>query len=859
MDNQASPGLQHFKNYVGIKFQLYNSLFTSLPFHRIEKTGILLSLFVNICEEGFKKKLSPTEIIDEFFQKHTSFTSKNEQLDLLFRFTQFVERQVVLFDALEDAAFLHVHDTGGAGTLKQLELEVVQNNKAEALAKKLEDFSIELVLTAHPTQFYPGSVLGIINDLSKALKENNASLINMYLQQLGKTPFFKKEKPTPYDEALSLLWYLENVFFAAAGKILSFLTTQFPDAVHQDNPIIKMGFWPGGDRDGNPFVNSEITLKVADALRGGVIKCYYLEIRRLRRRLTFKKVDVLLAELEKQLYNNIFIPGNRTRISKKEILDVLSTVRQTLIYEHNGLFLYLVDSLINKLHVFGLHFASLDIRQDSSIHKKVFEALAEDGSILPAGYAKLSDEKKIEFLTKNTVAIPAKDYNDPIINDTFESIRAIKLIQEYNGEPGCNRYIISHSSSALNVLEVYALFIICGWKKDELNVDIVPLIETIDDLKNAATIARTLYNNEDYRKHLKRRNNRQTIMLGFSDGTKDGGYLMGNWSIYKTKEDLTAVSKEYGIDVVFFDGRGGPPARGGGKTHKFYASMGKNIANKEIQLTIQGQTVSSNFGTVDSAQYNIEQLIHAGITNDLFSNKYITLEEKEEALLQELADESYNAYVALKNHPDFVDYLTHISPLQFYGKTNIGSRPSKRGASEKLNLEDLRAIPFVGAWSQLKQNVTGYYGVGAALQKMDKDKKFGQLKQLYQESLFFKTLIDNCEMAMKKCFFPLTEYLSKDEKYGEIWNMIYKEYLITEKYLFKLSGKNELMAEYAVEQISISMREKIVLPLVTIQQFAIASIREMDKQLIANELKDTYEKLAMRCSFGIINAGRNSA
>lgn len=859
MDNQSSRGLQHFKNYVGIKFQLYNSLFTSLPFHRIEKTGILLSLFVNICEEGFKRKLSPIEIIEEFFQKHTSFTSRSEKLDLLFRFTQFVERQVVLFDALEDAAFLHVHDTGGAGTLKQLELEVIQSNKIEALTKKLEDFSIELVLTAHPTQFYPGSVLGIINDLSKALKENNAAQINMYLQQLGKTPFFKKEKPTPYDEALSLLWYLENVFFAAAGRILSFLRNQFPDSVHEYNPIIKMGFWPGGDRDGNPFVNSEITLKVADALRGGIIKCYYLEIRKLRRRLTFKKVDVLLADLENQLYDNIFIPGNRTRLTKEEILAVLNTVRETLIYQHSGLFLYLVDTLINKIHVFGLHFASLDIRQDSSIHKKVFQALVEDGHVLPADYLKLTEEKKMEFLTGNTKVLDAKDYNDPIINDTLESIKAIKLIQEYNGEPGCNRYIISHSSSALNVLEVYGLFILCGWKKEELKVDIVPLIETIDDLRNAASIVRTLYEDKEYRKHLKRRNNRQVIMLGFSDGTKDGGYLMGNWSIYKTKEELTAVSKEYGIDVIFFDGRGGPPARGGGKTHKFYASMGKNIANKEIQLTIQGQTVSSNFGTIDAAQYNIEQLIHAGITNDLFSNRHITLQEEEEQLLQKLAEESFNAYVALKNHPDFVDYLTHISPLQFYGKTNIGSRPSKRGASDKLNLEDLRAIPFVGAWSQLKQNVTGYYGVGTAMEKLDKKGKFNRLKTLYQNSLFFKTLIDNCEMAMKKCFFPLTEYLSKDEKYGEIWNMIYKEYLLTEKFLFKLNGKNELMAEYAVEQLSISMREKIVLPLVTIQQFAIANIRGIEKELVTNDLKDTYEKLAMRCSFGIINAGRNSA
>ena len=859
MDNQASRGLQHFKNYVGIKFQLYNSLFTSLPFHRIEKTGILLSLFVNICEEGYKKKLSPTEIIKEFFTKHTSFTSQADQIDLLFRFTQFVERQVVLFDALEDAAFIHVHDTGGAGSLKQLELEVIQKNKETELAKKLEDFSIELVLTAHPTQFYPGSVLGIINDLSKSLSENNAAQINMYLQQLGKTPFFKKEKPTPYDEALSLIWYLENVFFAAAGRILSFLKNQFPDAVHENNPIIKMGFWPGGDRDGNPFVNTEITLKVADALRGGIIKCYYLEIRKLRRRLTFKGVDVLLAELEKQLYNNIFIPGNRTRLTKKEIIDVLNTIRQTLIYQHNGLFLYLVDSLINKINVFGLHFASIDIRQDSSIHKKVYQVLASSGNILPADYSKLSEEKKIDFLTTNNEVLGEKDYKDPVINDTLESIKSIKLIQEYNGEQGCNRYIISHSSCALNVLEVYGLFILCGWKKEEMNVDIVPLIETIDDLQNAAAPVKALYQNEAYREHLKRRNNRQIIMLGFSDGTKDGGYLMGNWSIYKTKEELTAVSKEYNINVVFFDGRGGPPARGGGKTHKFYASMGKNISNKEIQLTIQGQTVSSNFGTIDAAQYNIEQLIHAGISNDLFSNKSITLEKEEETLLQELADESFNSYTALKNHPDFMDYLIHISPLKFYSETNIGSRPAKRGGGGKINLEDLRAIPFVGAWSQLKQNVTGYYGVGAALQKMEKEGKMNQLKTLYQNSLFFKTLIDNCEMAMKKCFFPLTGYLSKDEKYGEIWNMIYQEYVNTEKYLFQLSGKNELMAEYAIEQQSIGMREKIVLPLVTIQQFAIANIREIEKELVTNTVKDTYEKLAMRCSFGIINAGRNSA
>jgi len=196
--------------------------------------------------------------------------------------------------------------------------------------------------------------------------------------------------------------------------------------------------------------------------------------------------------------------------------------------------------------------------------------------------------------------------------------------------------------------------------------------------------------------------------------------------------------------------------------------------------------------------------------------------------------------------------------LKFYSETNIGSRPTKRKKG-KMNMEDLRAIPFVGSWAQIKQNVTGYYGVGTALQKMEERGKLGQIKKMYQNSLFFKTLIDNCEMAMKKCFFPLTEYLSKDNKFSEIWNMIYEEYEITKKYLFKLTGHNELMAEYPVEQLSVSMREKMILPLVTIQQFAMANIREIEEEQVRDPLKETYQKLAMRCSFGIINAGRNSA
>lgn len=859
MSINLSTELSKFNNEVGIRYQLYNSLFTSLPFHRIEKTGILLSLLQSNCEDGYKRRMSPTEIITDFFKRHTSYTAEEQQLDLLFRFVQYVERQVVLFDALEDAAFSKLNDMKGAGTLKQLETEVRGHDKSLQLQKKLKDFSVRLVLTAHPTQFYPGSVLGIINDLSKAIAENNLNLINTYLQQLGKTQFFKKQKPTPFDEAVSLIWYLENVFYPASGRIVNTLKAQFQDAMDPDRPVIKMGFWPGGDRDGNPFVTSDITLQVAEALRGSIIKCYYLDIRRLRRRLTFEGVENKLQELERKLYNNIFIPGQTTALDSAEILQTLGHIRENILYNHNGLFLNMVDGLINRVQLFGLHFASLDIRQDSAVHEKVIAALSVYAGLPQGAYAEMDEGERIAWLQSISSAIEVPEQAEAIVKDTIASVKAIKQIQEKNGKPGCERYIISQCNSEADILEVMTLFVFGGWKKGSISVDIVPLFETVGDLKNAARVMQSLYGFEPYRDHLRKRGNRQTVMLGFSDGTKDGGYLMANFSIYQAKKELTAISAKFGIDVVFFDGRGGPPARGGGKTHKFYASMGNDIANKEIELTVQGQTVSSNFGTIDAAQFNIEQLIHAGIANDLFSEGTSTFTADEQELIQQLAGESYEAYSSLKNQPAFIEYLERVSPLRFYAETNIGSRPAKRGTGSKLTLNDLRAIPFVGAWSQMKQNVTGYYGVGSAMKKMEERGRFTELKQLYKRSSFFRTLIDNCEMAMKKCFFPLTAYLSDHPVYGELWRDIEAEFELTRKYILMISGKSELMADYPIENVSIQTRERIVLPLVTIQQFAIAKVREMEEQHLSSPLRKGYEKLVMRCSFGIINAGRNSA
>ena len=857
MSSNSSTELSRFNNEVGIRYQLYNSLFTSLPFHRIEKTGILLSLLQSNCEDGFKKKLSPQQILEDFFSRHTSYTNEQQQLDLLFRFVQYVERQVVLFDALEDASFAKLNDLQGIGTLKNLETLVLQNKKQESLKKTLKDFSVRLVLTAHPTQFYPGSVLGIINDLSKAIAENNLNNINTYLQQLGKTPFFKKQKPTPFDEAVSLIWYLENVFYPAIGKISISLASQYNEEYNPAHRLINMGFWPGGDRDGNPFVTSDITLKVADALRGSIIKCYYLDIRKLRRRLTFEGVETMLQDLEKKLYNNLFIPGYKGELTQNEVLETLLQIRELIVYNHNGLFLNLVDALLHRVQLFGFYFASLDIRQDSSVHTAVIAEIYK--ALNHVDYVELDEEAKIQWLSTMDASGTNFEQLSPIAKDTLATVRAIKEIQEQNGRPGCNRYIISQCKTSVHLLEVFSLFVCSGWKRDAISVDIIPLFETIEDLINAASVMQELYNFPMYREHLKRRGNKQTVMLGFSDGTKDGGYLMANYSIFHAKQSLTAVSAKYQIDVVFFDGRGGPPARGGGKTHKFYASMGSDIANNEIELTVQGQTVSSNFGTIEAARFNIEQLINAGIGNVLFSDGSSTFSGEEQSILEELAKESFVAYGNLKAHPYFMDYLYHVSPLRFYAETNIGSRPAKRGSGNKLTLQDLRAIPYVGAWSQMKQNVTGYYGVGSALQAMELKGQMPELKGLYSRSSFFRTLIDNCEMAMKKCFFPLTAFLADHPQYGELWRSIESEYNLTRKYILILSGKTDLMSDYPIEQISIQTREKIVLPIATIQQYALTKIRDIEEMNLPSNLKSSYEKLIMRCSFGIINAGRNSA
>ncbi len=857
------PKIQRFNESVLSKYQIYNSIFLTLPFDDISNTGSFLPLFSEMCQKGYQDNQDPTAIVNDFFTKFFADVSEEERISYLFKFIQYIERQVVLFDAIEDASFSQVNNMNGHGTLRSIKEEAQAINKLSDLKKHLKDFAIRPVLTAHPTQFYPGPVLGIITDLSEAIAANDITTIKKLLAQLGKTPFFKKKKPTPFDEAVSLIWYLENVFYQSTSKIFEYIQNNIFRDEELTNQVIKLGFWPGGDRDGNPFVTPEITLNVADRLKTAILKNYYKDIRKLKRRITFDKVDTLIADLEQVLYENVFISSKKHTLEQEDFLAKLREIKTILTEKHKSLFVEEITDLINKVKLFGFHFATLDIRQDSRVHHSVLIGIVNDTikhnlGIFPENYETLSAEEQIEVLTKVSGKIDPEIISDEMAKRTIQSIYAMQEIQKTNGEVGCNRYIISNNQTIINVLEAFAMIRLTGWEQP--TADVTPLFETVDDLQRAKSVMETLYKNPIYKAHLERRGNVQPIMLGFSDGTKDGGYLMANWSIYKAKAELTEISRKYDIKVVFFDGRGGPPARGGGKTHQFYASLGPEIESEEVQLTIQGQTISSNFGTVDSCQYNLEQLLSSGIMNEVFTKDRNVISETDKETMTELAEISYKAYSDFKDHPKFVPYLERMSTLKYYAKTNIGSRPSKRGKSDALVFSDLRAIPFVGSWSQLKQNVPGFFGVGTALKHFEDKGEFDKIVDLYNNSLFFKTLLENSMMSLTKSFFQLTAYMQKDEEFGEFWTLIHDEYELSKRLLLKLTGYKELMEETRSQKASIKVREEIVLPLLTIQQFALKKVQDFHKNKNVDEsLIEVYEKMVTRSLFGNINASRNSA
>lgn len=850
MQQHHPERLETFKRTVTNKFNIYNSLFLNLPYRNIENVGMLIPVLFDRCKKGLQSGQHPQQILDAFFKNYAEIANEQDQIDFMFRVVQYVERQVVLYDSVEDAAFPTMHQFRRSYSIKDYFQSVDKNANKEKLAKQLASFSARIVFTAHPTQFYTPAVLDIISELRTLILDDRIDDIDQTLQQLGLTSLINAKKPTPLDEAKNIIYILRNVYYDAVGELYAYIKSNVPVADFDNHDIMKLGFWPGGDRDGNPFVTAAITKDVADELRVTLMKCYYNDLKALRRKLTFKKLQDPLRDLRDSLYQAMF--NLDKPVGYHTIIGKLEAIRETLIEHYHSLYLRELDHLMDKVKIFKTHFATLDIRQDQSKHILTISSILKQHGIIKENLDELGHDELVDILLHKNIKVDANDYTEDIVKDTLINVAQLKEIQKKNGEEGCNRYIISNSEDIFSILFVYALFRWCGWKPDTITFDIVPLFETMRGMDGAEKTMETLFAMPEYRAHLERRNNVQTIMLGFSDGTKDGGYLKANWSILKTKETLSKVCKKNGIKAVFFDGRGGPPARGGGKTHRFYAAQTKDVANHEIQLTIQGQTITSTYGTKEQFMHNSEQLLTAGLSNNLFGKENIISRESRK-LIEELSELSFAKYDGLKQHEKFIPYLENKSTLKYYTKANIGSRPGKRGNKAKLELTDLRAISFVGSWSQLKQNVPGYFGLGTAIKALKDEGRIKEVKKLYKEVPFFEALMLNSMMSLSKCYFELTSYMKEDAEYGEFWNILHAEYELSKKMLLEISGFDILMQNEGVSRESVKIRENIVLPLLVIQQYALQKIGQNADH------KALYEKIVTRSLYGNINASRNSA
>lgn len=845
--NLASPQARAFDSEVLLKYQIFSGLFLNLPFKDVDQSGARLSIFAKRCLDELNQGLNPRQIVENYLSRVN--ISEERRVGLLFKFLQFIERQVVLFDALEDSAFSKVNNLSGVGTIDYLlnHIKEAAPEVEENFIQILDYYKIRVTLTAHPTQFYPNQILGIIKQTGEAINANNLSEIRDLFLQMGLTRFNNQVKPSPMDEANSLIWYLEHVFY----DNLAHIQAKLPG----NKTNVELGFWPGGDRDGNPYVTHDVTFAVAKRLRKVILRLYYKELRHLQERLTFDGVFEPMALIIRKIAQDQYIEASA-------LIADLEHIRQVLIDTYHSLFISNVDTLIQKISLFNFYFVKLDIRQNSRIHGQVVDIIFKQHNVHP-DYLSLSDNEKIALIKanlSNTLLLEVDPKNE-LVNEVFDTVKVIQKIQAINGSGAIERYIISNSESVANVFEVFLFISLYNTYLQQNNinqlihVEIVPLFETIDDLENANTIMETLYQDLVYKEHLFKHNNKQTIMLGFSDGTKDGGYLMANWAIYQAKKNLSTLANKYGISVVFFDGRGGPPARGGGNTNEFYRSLGQNIESREIHLTIQGQTISSSFGTNDSATFNLEQLFTSGLIGKLFPSKAQTMSESEEKLIKQLASYAYEYYIELRDDPLFVPYLEEITPLRFLTEANIGSRPAKRNADGGLKFSDLRAIPFVGSWTQMKQNILGFYGLGYAIKyAITKDPTMSdRLKNLYNESLFFSALINNSMQSLAKSNFAITAYLAQDKKYGKFWQKIKDEADNTREMLLFISGHDTLLETETAKQESIKLRERIILPLLIIQQYAMMQLRD---EKVPD--KGIYEKLIKKSLAANINANRNS-
>ncbi|MCG8374184.1 MAG: phosphoenolpyruvate carboxylase, partial [Balneolales bacterium] len=649
------------------------------------------------------------------------------------------------------------------------------------IAEVLGTLNVMPVLTAHPTEAKRVTVLEIHRELYRLLvKRENPNwspqeqdvLHNEILGLLERwwlTGDIYLEKPDLADERNNLLYYFANVFPKAlniSDQRLKFAWKKAgfnPESLSlaEQYPLLQLGSWVGGDRDGHPFVTPDFTSETLYKHREVALDLHLRNLKDLARKISLssyltsipdwfqkeitdraaffgelgqKAVDRNPNEPWRQFVNLVVLKLTNTIDtsvslnpalfygSPEDLLADVKLLEKALksVGSHR-----IVEDLIfpieRQILCFGFHLAKLDIRQNSSYHDKVMNQILDAAGFEDSDFENWSENDRLKFinteLMTNRPFLPSGFSCGLEADNVLGYFRVIKTFTDTHGKAGIGSIIVSMTRSLSDLLVVYLFLREVGLNASDFQV--VPLLETIEDLESGEEILNAFLTHPKTKERLEKSTERkQEIMLGYSDSNKDGGILSSRWTIYKTEATLTAAAKKHNVGLTFFHGRGGTISRGGGKIHRFLESMPPGSVSGSIKMTIQGETIANQFANLLNATYNLEMFLSGTAKQAIQTNLNDEFEYAFSAM-NKLVEESNRTYRSLLDHPNFIEFYSQATPIDVLEESKIGSRPARRTGQRTLN--DLRSIPWVFSWNQSRFNLTGWFGFGNAFKSIQEN------------------------------------------------------------------------------------------------------------------------------------------
>ena len=877
-------------------------------------------ILTELLEDITKNMLAP-ETFDKIMQLKDLSTSENyqglndlvtslsnEEMIYISRYFSILPLLINISEDVDLAYEINHQNNVDQDYLGKLSTTIKMVAEKENAAEILEKLNVVPVLTAHPTQVQRKSMLDLTNHIHTLLRKYRdvkLGLINKekwhtdlrrYIEIIMQTDMIREKKLKVTNEITNVMEYYQSSFLNAVPRLTAeYKKLAKEQGIELQHPKpITMGMWIGGDRDGNPFVTAE-TLNKSALTQCEVIMNYYDEkIYNLYREFSLSTSIVNVSDKvremalksqdnsiyrEKELYRRALfdiqakMQATKTYLiedkdlqpryaTADEFYQDLLAIRDSLL-ENKGEYLISGEfvELMQAVEIFGFYLASIDMRQDSSVHEAcVAELLASAG--INDHYSDLSEDEKCALLLKELEEDPrilsaTHAEKSELLEKELSIFKAARKLKDKLGENVIRQTIISHATSVSDMLELAIMLKEVGLvDAQKARVQIVPLFETIEDLDHSEETMRRYFSLPLAKKWIASKDNYQEIMLGYSDSNKDGGYLSSCWTLYKAQQQLTAIGDEFGVKVTFFHGRGGTVGRGGGPTYEAITSQPLKSIKDRIRLTEQGEVIGNKYGNKDAAYYNLEMLVSAAINRMITKKKSDTnTSNRYEAIMDQVVDRSYDIYRDLVfGNEHFYDYFFESSPIKAISSFNIGSRPAARKTITEIG--GLRAIPWVFSWSQSRVMFPGWYGVGSSFKEyIDQDpKNIEILRDMYQNWPFFQSLLSNVDMVLSKSNMNIAfEYakLCEDEEVQAIYYTILDEWQLTKNIILAIEGYDELLAENSYLKDSLNYR----MPYFNILNYIQL---ELIKRQRRGELSADEERLIHTTINGIATGLRNS-